>query len=218
MRLKPIKNGVLEKRGHGFLKTWYFRQFLLCSDTKKLQYYDVHRSVASTLKGEYLLTSKSKVGTVDEFEGRSNIFSLTALKNGIEEELLFVSAPDPLTQKQWIEAIQDVIHGACLINQPAVWPDSFRPSIDLLLAFEIDGCVKSLDDGACLMPRHVIEKPRVLFKPHDVDDTYSVVIIRDKLDVAPTEACLQWFVVNIPGSDVYSGFEVNDNGKNLKIE
>lgn len=210
LELRPVHNGILEKRGHGIFRTWAYRHFLLSSDTKKLQYFEIDKitMTLSSLKGEYVLDFRSKVESIQPMmDGRLNLFSLKALKNGVEEEKLLLSAPDAETRRDWIEAIQDVIHGARLINNQEIWAYSFRPSIKLNVSYS-----RTLDDGELWRPSHLVEKPRISFKPHDIDDIYAFVLVDldHQIDADnKVQPYLHWFVVNIFGSDIVNGLAVS---------
>mmetsp|Transcript_14411 Transcript_14411/g.21624 ORF Transcript_14411/g.21624 Transcript_14411/m.21624 type:complete len:1664 (+) Transcript_14411:117-5108(+) len=99
---RVIKNGFLDKQGHGLISTWHTRWFVL-TDTSLCYYTD--QTLASK-KGECKISGSTRI-TRKPPEG-SHKHLLSIYDDTTKKEML-ICAPDMTTLGSWERAIQDVI-------------------------------------------------------------------------------------------------------------
>lgn len=114
-----VKQGFLEKRGHGILVSWTTRWFILTNST--LAYFT--DQTLSYKKGEYVLDNTYSLDTQASDEAHEFLFCLR--RNGKLE--LLISAPNLSTMQAWEEALNKVI-SAIKVKNPNVLKTPARRS------------------------------------------------------------------------------------------
>lgn len=200
--------GRLYQKGH-VIKNWKPRFFVL--EKKRIKCYT--DETLFRLNAEFIINDDTLIYDIPgEVEGRKFVFYVSAKYATSTEEVLYLSAQSLRDKQEWIEAIMDAIHnGFKLVDQPEIWMEPFYPSLDVCVSYTNSKVF--VEYGNLLKPSMVEEEPSVSLRFANPNCIYSLILV--DLDSVHSEAdnkmaYLHWAIVNITGSDVSTGVEVQN--------
>ena len=130
--------------------------------------------------------------------------------SGGGDDVYYLSAESDETKQNWLEAITDAKrNGFKLINLPKLAIEPFYPSIDLCLSFQNETYFANNENR--LLPANVQDPPTVTLRFGNEHSIYTLVMIdldSIRTSFEPNASYLHWAIVNIEGTDISSGLEV----------